>query len=51
MKKVLLIVSTHGNEPLGLEIVKNLEDMGLKKLFDVLIANPKALSNKIRFID
>ena len=50
-KQLLLIVATHGNEPIGLEAVKNLENLGLDKYFDVLIANPKALKNKKRFIE
>lgn len=51
MKKLLLIISTHGNEPLGCEIVKKLEDKKLDRYFDVLIANPEALRQEVRFID
>lgn len=48
-KKVLLIVVTHGDEQIGLEIVQKLES--IKDKFDVLIANPEALKERKRFID
>jgi len=50
-KQLLLIAATHGNEPIGIEVIKNLENSGLEKYFDVLIANPKALKNKKRFME
>jgi len=51
MKKILIIIVTHGNEKIGLEVVKNLEDIGLKKYFDVLIANPEALKKNRRYLE
>jgi hypothetical protein len=48
-KKILLIVATHGDEKIGIEVVQNLKK--LKDYFDVLIANPKALKAEKRFID
>ncbi len=49
--KILIIVSTHGNEKIGLEVVKKLENRGFDKFFDVLIANPKASEMGVRFLD
>ena len=51
MKKILLIAATHGDERIGLEVAKQLEDRSLGKYFDVLIANPEALKQNKRFID
>ena len=50
-KQLLLIASTHGDEPIGLEAIKILENKGYGKYFDILIANPKALAQNVRFID
>lgn len=50
-KKLLLIIATHGNERIGIEAVKILEDKGLEKYFDILIGNPLASEKNIRFID
>ncbi len=50
-KQLLLIMATHGNEKIGLETAKILEDSGLEKYFDVLIANPRALDKNVRFIE
>lgn len=50
-KQLLLIASTHGDEPIGLEAIKVLENKGYGKYFDILIANPKALAKNVRFID
>lgn len=51
MKKLLLIAATHGNEPIGLEVIKILKKKGLLKYFDTLIANPLALKKGVRFLD
>lgn len=51
MKKVLFIVSSHGDEPVGLEVVKRLFKRKIKNKFDYLIGNPKALKSNVRFID
>jgi len=50
-KKLLLIAATHGDEKIGIQVIKALEEKGYKKFFDYLIANPKALKAKRRFID
>jgi succinylglutamate desuccinylase len=50
-KQILLILATHGDEKIGLETVKILENCSLEKYFDILIANPKACKNNKRFID
>lgn len=50
-KQLLLIMATHGNEKIGLETAKILENYGLEKYFDVLIANPRALDKNVRFIE
>jgi len=49
MKKILLIVATHGDEKIGLEVVEKLKNF--QKYFDVLVANPRALRAGQRFID
>jgi len=50
-KKILLIAATHGDEKIGLGIINKLRNKKLDKYFDYLIANPKALNKKLRFID
>jgi succinylglutamate desuccinylase len=49
--KILLIVATHGDEKIGLEIVKILKNKKLGRYFDFLIGNPKALKKNLRFIE
>ncbi|MEK7477875.1 MAG: succinylglutamate desuccinylase/aspartoacylase family protein [Patescibacteria group bacterium] len=51
--KILLIVGTHGDEDIGLEIVKKLKIFpGIKKGdFDVLVGNPRAIKKNGRFIE
>lgn len=49
--KILLIVCTHGNERIGLETVRRLLAKDLGRYFDVLVANPLALSQNKRFVD
>jgi len=51
MKKVLLVVATHGDEKIGSEVVKRLKEKKLSQYFDVLVANPQALAANQRFID
>lgn len=51
MKKILIIASTHGNEPLGMEVLEKLKAENSDELFDSLIANPKALAQGKEFID
>jgi hypothetical protein len=50
-KSILFIVATHGNERIGLEVVKKLSKIGYGKYFSYLIANPRALEKSRRFID
>lgn len=45
--KILVIGGMHGNEPLGIEIVKALEK---SSLVDTIIANERAVEAKMRFI-
>lgn len=51
MKKILFIVASHGDEPMGLKVVERLFKGKTKNKFDYLIGNPKALKNNARFID
>jgi succinylglutamate desuccinylase len=50
-KEILIIVATHGQEKIGVEVIKNLKAKGLEECFDYLIANPKALEAGKEFID
>src|SRR3989338_3037609 len=51
MKKILFIIATHGDEKIGLEVIKRLRAKKLNRFFDYLIANPRALRKNTRFID
>lgn len=51
MKKILLIAATHGDEKIGVEVIKRLKTKKLNRFFDYLIANPRALLKNTRFID
>lgn len=51
MKKILLIIATHGDEKIGLEIIKGLKKQKNIDAVDYLIANPRALASGVRFID
>jgi len=48
---ILIIAATHGNEPIGVEVIKELEKRGLGGYFDMLIANPHALAAGKEFVD
>ncbi len=51
-KEVLLIAYTHGNEPIGMLVVKELlKNKILAEKFNYVIGNPRALEKKVRFID
>lgn len=50
-KEILIVIATHGNERIGVEVVKNLVKQKLDYFFDYLVANPKALRKNVRFID
>lgn len=49
--KLLIICSTHGDEKIGLEVVKQLKSDGLESFFDVLVANPRANEKNVRYIE
>lgn len=51
MKKILLIVATHGDEKIGLAVIEKLKEKGYSDYFDSLVANPKALKTGKRFVD
>jgi len=51
MKKILLIIATHGDEKIGLEIIKRLEKQKNIDAVDCLVANPRALELGVRFTD
>lgn len=48
-KRILLVALTHGNESIGLEVVKQLDEYN--RYFDWVIANPLAYKKGLRFID
>ncbi len=48
--KVLLVVATHGDERIGIEVANILQQKNIGG-FDVLIGNPKALKESKRFVD
>jgi succinylglutamate desuccinylase len=50
-KQLLIIIATHGNEPIGVEVIKKLQAKKLDQYFDFLIANPRALKKEVRFVD
>ncbi|NTU99297.1 hypothetical protein HGA64_04835 [Candidatus Falkowbacteria bacterium] len=49
--KTLFITTTHGDEKVGLEVVKNLIKKGLGSSFDFLVANPFGLIDGARFVE
>jgi len=50
-KKLLIIVATHGDEKIGIEVVEKLKAKKLGCFFDSLVANPRALEKGIRFTE
>ncbi len=48
LPKTLIIISTHGNELIGLEVVSKLIKKGFGDKFDFIIANPFALNKNTR---
>jgi len=46
MKKILFIAATHGNEPIGVDVLQRLEKT--RTNFDWIIGNPKALAQNTR---
>jgi succinylglutamate desuccinylase len=49
--KILFIISTHGDEKIGLEVIKKLLKKGLGSQFDFITANPFALASGTRYIE
>lgn len=50
-KNILFITAMHGDEPIGIEIVKQIKKMKLGNKFSSIIGNPRALKKQVRFID
>lgn len=50
-QKILFVVASHGDEPIGLNAVKELKKLKNISKFDYIIANPQALKKNVRFID
>lgn len=50
MYRFLVIGGLHGNEPLGLEVCRQLEKLNLPYI-DVLYGNPQAIKKNIRYIE
>ncbi len=51
MKKILIIIGTHGDEKIGGEIVGKLLQSPYKNDFEYMIGNPRAYEKNVRFID
>lgn len=55
IEKVFIVGGTHGNEQIGAFLVENLSNELVKNQFsfpvETLVANPKAVKRKIRYID
>lgn len=52
--KIAIIGGTHGNEPVGIEVIKHLEQKKAASSvhdYDCFLANPRALKEKKRFVD
>lgn len=49
--KILFVVASHGDEPIGLKVAEKLKNFQNKDKFNYVIANPKALKKNVRFID
>lgn len=51
-KKILIIYQTHGNEPIGADVVSILQtNEKLVKYYDCIIGNPEAVKKEVRYID
>ncbi|MFA6974071.1 MAG: succinylglutamate desuccinylase/aspartoacylase family protein [Parcubacteria group bacterium] len=50
-KKILFVTATHGDEQVGVDVIGELKKNKLRKKFSTIIANPKALKKKVRFIE
>jgi succinylglutamate desuccinylase len=50
-KEILFITATHGDEKIGVEVMKKIEKQDVLERFDWIIANNKALKQENRFLD
>lgn len=50
-KKLLFVTATHGDEELNVEMVKKIKKTSQGKMFDWIIANPRALKKGVRFTE
>jgi succinylglutamate desuccinylase len=50
-EKILFVTATHGDEPIGVEVVREIKKTKLGGKFSSIIGNPKALKKKARFVD
>lgn len=50
-KKVLFVTAMHGDEPIGVKVINELRKTKARGEFSSIVANPKALKKKVRFID
>lgn len=50
--KLLLVGSQHGNEPFGARLIRDMQiDFSENQDFKMIIANPKALQKKVRYVE
>jgi succinylglutamate desuccinylase len=50
-KKILFVTATHGDEPIGVEVVREIKKTKFGGKLSSIIGNPKALKKKVRFVD
>ncbi|MDO8241249.1 MAG: succinylglutamate desuccinylase/aspartoacylase family protein [Candidatus Moranbacteria bacterium] len=50
-KKILLVTAVHGDESIGVEVIREINKTKLCGKFASIIANPRALKKKVRFIE
>ena len=49
--KIAILAATHGNEPLGLNVLRAIEGKTFKHQYEGFIGNPLALEKKVRYVD
>lgn len=50
-KKLLFVTATHGDEELNVEMAQKIKKTNQGKMFDWIIANPRALKKSVRFTE
>lgn len=50
-KNILFVTATHGDEELNVEMVQKIEKTKQGKMFDWIIANPRAFKRGVRFVE